>query len=133
MIFVRLLLTTNYYYNYISKFYVLLYFWIFCFPCKQGLSENFVISQLGRTLLNRIFGPGFLVNIILRKVGKKPGWTQAWAAEAKFILHMESLVTYLLLGDLSESWIIFVLWCNTVINIIIMPPSWIEIHMEIEE
>ena len=52
---------------------------IFCFPCKQGLSENFVISQLGRTLLNRIFGPGFLVNIMLRKTEKriKSGMTQA--------------------------------------------------------
>ncbi len=111
MIFVRLLLTTNYYYNYISKVLCFALFLVFCFPCKQGLSEYFVISQLGRTLLNRIFGPGFLVHIILRK-GKKNininrDEPKPEQRKAQFILHMESLVTYLLLGDLSESWIRF--------------------------
>ena len=69
--FVRLLLTTNQFCFYFALLcFALFFFIIFCFPCKQGLSENFVISQLGRALLNRIFGPGFLVHIILRKIGK---------------------------------------------------------------
>ena len=41
------------------------------FHANKVLANIFVISQLDRTLLNRTFGPGFLVHIILRKMRKK--------------------------------------------------------------